>query len=105
MDNKFKKEIVDKLVEHDQRFDKMDQRFDKIDQRFDKMDQRFERMEEANHQLGIKFEDSQKNQQLILDVVLATQEKFEKYEKLDKQVQDHGHRIAAVEHSITRHPD
>jgi len=101
-----------KLMEHDahfseidRRLDQHDARFDKIDARFDKIDARFERSEEATHQLGIKFENLESSVKLVLDVVLATQEKLEKYDTLDKQVTDHGHRIAAVEHFISRHPD
>ena len=94
-----------KLMEHDAHFSEIDRRLDQHDARFDKIDARFERSEEATHQLGIKFENLESSVKLVLDVVLATQEKLEKYDTLDKQVTDHGHRIAAVEHFISRHPD
>ena len=105
MNSKSSKEIMTKLMEHDAHFSEIDRRLDQHDARFDKIDARFERSEEATHQLGIKFENLESSVKLVLDVVLATQEKLEKYDTLDKQVTDHGHRIAAVEHFISRHPD
>ena len=73
--------------------------------RFDKMDKHFDNLEGNFHEFRIMFENSESNQKLILDAVLSIQEKFGKYEKLDDQVQEHGHRIAAVEHFVARHPD
>jgi len=105
-------DIALQLVKHDAHFSDIALQFEKHDAHFSDIalhlvqhNKRFDRAEDATHQLGIKFENLESSVKLVLDVVLATQEKLEKYDTLDKQVTDHGHRIAAVEHFISRHPD
>ncbi|TWW09691.1 hypothetical protein E3A20_11790 [Planctomyces bekefii] len=98
------KDIVCRLDSHDQRFVAIDARFEAIDKRFIEVDRRFDRLEarfdhltEEFHLFRIKQEhqDSKLNQ--VLDVVISMNDRLSKNEILGGKIENHEHRIAALE--------
>ena len=97
--------ILEKLREHDLKFNLNEKRFEKIDRRFDKVELRLDTIGDYLHKLGIDFEDFKKDQKLILEIVLSNQEELKKIGPLEKSVSNHENRISAVEHFVKKHPN
>ena len=52
------------------------------------------------HRLGMLMEENRRDTKLILDVVLNTQKRMDRFDNLDQRVTSHDHRLAAVEDFI-----
>jgi len=48
-------EIMKKLTEHDEHFEKIDEHFEKIDERFEKIDEHFEKIDERFEKIDERF--------------------------------------------------
>ena len=79
-----------RLVEHDRRFDEHDRRFDDLSNEF--------------REFRILQEEQAAKLDKVLDVVLHINDRLAKHDNLVATVEDHGHRIAALESTVRRSP-
>jgi len=86
-----------RLVEHDRRFDEHDRRFDEHDRRFDDLSNEFREFRILQEEQAAKLDK-------VLDVVLHINDRLAKHDNLVATVEDHGHRIAALESTVRRSP-
>jgi hypothetical protein len=93
-----------KLNEHGR---KLDEHGRKLDEHGRKLDEHGRKLDEHGHKLdghtfdiprlGILMEESRRDTKLILDVVLSTQKRLDRFDYLDEKVINHENRLAAVE--------
>lgn len=103
--------IVQKLIQHDQRFDSMDQRFDSVDKRLDSMDQRFDSVDRRLDSMDRRFDKSEsdftefKHQTLsIQDEMLTILRRLDEervftsawIQRIEKEVEEHTKEIARI---------
>ena len=93
-----------KLDEHGRKLDehgrKLDEHGRKLDEHGRKLDEHGRKLDEHTfdiRRLGILMEESRRDTKLILDVVLSTQKRLDRFDYLDEKVINHENRLAAVE--------
>jgi len=95
------------LSGHDRKLDehgrKLDEHGRKLDEHGRKLDEHGRKLNEHSvdlHRLGILMEENRRDTKLVLDVVLATQKRMDRFDYLDEKVTSHEHRLSAVEDII-----
>lgn len=68
--------IVNKLEEHDERFDKVDQRFEAVDQRFDSIDKRFNEVDKKFDAVDKKLTDHDEKFDILVRKLLEHDHEF-----------------------------
>lgn len=94
--------ITKKLNEHDSHFEAIDRRFDAVDLRFDGIDKRIDKLSEEFHTFRIVQEDFGAKLDRVLDIKIQIHERLARYDRLEPKVEDHEHRISALEASVKR---
>ncbi len=90
-------EIMQKLKEHDREFIGIKERLGRVE-----VDVKF--LKEDAHQKGIIFEDHTSKLNQVLEVVLHTNRMLVPRHEVDRQFENHEHRIAALEYIISKTP-
>jgi len=88
------------LLGHDR---KLDEHGRKLDEHGRKLDEHGRKLDEHSvelHRLGVLMEENRRDTKLILDVVLNTQKRMDRFDYMDERVTNHEHRLAAVEDFI-----
>lgn len=83
-------DVLKKLEEHDRRFEAIDQRFEAIDHQL-------LQVREDLHDLSLRSDQQGSDIKKILDIVIANDERYLRDQPLRRAVEDHEHRIAALE--------
>lgn len=69
----------------------------------EKHGQKLDRLEEKVHHHGIIFESMQRDLKLILDAVIPLKERAMQADQIERVVNDHDHRLNAVEITLKSH--
>ena len=96
--------INQRLEAYDRRFDEHNRRFDEHDRRFDEHDRRFDDLSNEFREFRILQEEQATKLDKVLDVVLHINDRLTKHDDLVATVEDHGHRLAALESTVGRSP-
>lgn len=89
--------IAQKFESHDAIFKSIDARFDAIDVRFAAVDARFDRIEGEMQIQGLRIETLDGKMNQVLDIVQNIAMQVGARERIERQVEDHEHRIIALE--------
>ena len=65
----------------------------------------FRSLDERTHKMGVQFDAFGDKLDMTLEIVLSIQEEQKTFNKSRLQIDDHEHRISAVEHFVRKHPN